>query len=124
MEKQSLKPTGKRVAVAAVDGEEEEEEMKMEAFFALVRNFKEMRDQRRKELMIGCDGEKAAAAEMRKRKMKTVENRSAWIPRFEREDFDEEFQLRGPAKEEAAAAAKKKKKVKNEEDILDLNLSL
>lgn len=131
MEKQSLKPTGKRVAVAAVDGEEkeeEEEEMKMEAFFALVRNFKEMRDQRRKELMIGCDGEKAAAAEMRKRKMKTVENRSAWIPRFEREDFDEEFQVRGPAKEEAAAAAiataKKKKKVKNEEDILDLNLSL
>ena len=121
MEKQSLKPTGKRVAVAAVDGEEEEEEMKMEAFFALVRNFKEMRDQRRKELMIGCDGEKAAAAEMRKRKMKTVENRSAWIPRFEREDFDEEFQVRGPAKEEAAA---KKKKVKNEEDILDLNLSL
>ncbi|XP_023004697.1 protein NIM1-INTERACTING 1 [Cucurbita maxima] len=123
MEKQSLKTTGKRVAAATVDREEEkEEEMKMEAFFDLVRNFKEMRDQRRKELMIVCDGEKAAAAEMRKKKMKTVENRSAWIPRFEREDFDEEFQVRGPAKEEAAAA--KKKKVKNEEDILDLNLSL
>ncbi|CAK9310200.1 unnamed protein product [Citrullus colocynthis] len=128
MENEKLQPPRERIA-------EEEEEVEMERFFALVRNFKEMRDRRRKELMIGEEEE--IAAEKRRKRMKTaeaVENRSTWIPKFEREDFDEEFQVRGPAlilpkpcnlvKEDTGAAMKKKKKVKNGDECLDLNLTL
>lgn len=131
MENEKLQPPRERIAE-----EEEEVEMEMERFFALVRNFKEMRDRRRKELMIG-EEEEEIAAEKRRKRMKTaeaVENRSTWIPKFEREDFDEEFQGRGPAlilpkpcnlvKEDTAAAMKKKKKVKNGDECLDLNLTL
>ncbi|XP_038898983.1 protein NIM1-INTERACTING 1-like [Benincasa hispida] len=137
MENEKLQPAPERIA-------EEEEEEEMEMFFALVRNFKEMRDRRRKELMIG-EEEEIAAEEKRRKRMKSapeaVENRSTWIPKFEREDFDEEFQVRGQGfilpnkpynlvKEDTSAAAastaamKKKKNVKNGDDCLDLNLAL
>uniref|UniRef100_A0A9I9DTN8 Protein NIM1-INTERACTING 1 n=1 Tax=Cucumis melo TaxID=3656 RepID=A0A9I9DTN8_CUCME len=132
MENEKMQPLPERTA------EELLEEEEMERFFALVRSFKEMRDQRWKELNMGEEEEEKRRKRMKAGKM--VENRSTWIPKFEREDFDEEFQalsLPEPCcnldKRDTRAAAttttttaamKNKKRVKNGEVSLDLNLAL
>ncbi|XP_022991628.1 uncharacterized protein LOC111488189 [Cucurbita maxima] len=132
MENQKRQPPRETIA------EEEEEEVEMEKFYALVRNFKEIRDRWRKEVVNG-EGDETAAEKTRKRMKttETVQNQSSWILRFEREDFDEDLQVGGAAvelpkhcclvKEDtpvAAAPLKKEKKVASGVDCLDLNLSL
>ncbi|KGN45045.1 hypothetical protein Csa_015768 [Cucumis sativus] len=139
MENGKLQPSPDTTAEDSLEDEE------MERFFALVRSLKEMRDQRRKELNIGQEEgeEEIAAGEKRRKRMRAaemVENRSTWIPKFEREDFDEEFQALSTlppnpccnlVKRDTTAASttttapmKNKKKVKNGDVSLDLNLAL
>ena len=137
MENQKRQPP--RGTIAEEEEAEAEEEVEMETFYALVRNFKEIRDRCRKEVVNGEGGE--TAAEKTRKRMKTTEtsqNQSSWILRFEREDFDEDLQVGGAAvelpkrcclvKEDTPVAAppsmKKEKKVASGVDCLDLNLSL
>ncbi|KAH7516940.1 hypothetical protein FEM48_Zijuj09G0009000 [Ziziphus jujuba var. spinosa] len=80
-------------------GEDAEEEMKIERFFALIRSFREARNRcRRREELYDQLSEK----EKEKKKMKREDffkledqKQSNWIPSFEREDFTTQVEFLG-----------------------------
>ncbi|TKY61677.1 NIM1-INTERACTING 1 [Spatholobus suberectus] len=106
------------------DDDEVEEEMKMDKFYALLRRFRDARDRRRKEL------EELEKSESKKRKV-GAEQHSVWVPSFEREDFTNDVQFRGPPLRfpapSTSSSPRGTDKRKNEQrlhDSLDLNLAL
>ncbi|KAK8693748.1 hypothetical protein V6N13_071318 [Hibiscus sabdariffa] len=104
------------------NGEDEQEDEKMEQFFALLRNFREARNKRKHELRQRDDEE-----ETKKNKTsKSVDDeRSSWVPKFEWEDFTAEIEFRRPLVVFPTPYGKKDDKKKQEEDDgLDLNLTL
>ncbi|KAL4310459.1 hypothetical protein GQ457_01G051160 [Hibiscus cannabinus] len=89
---------------------QEEEEKKMEQFFALLRNFHEALNRRKEELR-----QQQKDAKIRKKE-------SSWVPAFEWADFNEEIEFQRPA-----PCNDRDGKIKQEErdhDGLDLSLTL
>ncbi|KAK5776304.1 hypothetical protein PVK06_044263 [Gossypium arboreum] len=81
---------------AYVNGEDEEQEdEKMEEFFALIRNFQEARDKRRNELKQMETKTKTMKGENKVRRLNNNEQPS-WVPSFEWADFNEEIEFRKP----------------------------
>lgn len=103
------------------EAEQEEEEAKMEKFFALIRSFREARNYRRKELMNDSQ------VINNKKKMKRVggDDHSSWVPKFEWEDFTKEVEfVRPPLIFPGPCNNKEKDKEEQEDSGLDLKLTL
>ncbi|KAK8711463.1 hypothetical protein V6N13_146745 [Hibiscus sabdariffa] len=109
------------------DDREEQEDEKMEQFFALLRNFREACNKRKHELRQR-DHEEEINKKMKKNKTSKLgpgEEQSSWVPRFEWEDFTAQFEFRRPLIVCPAPYNKKEDKKKLEDDDgLDLNLTL
>lgn len=107
--------------------DEEQEDEKMEEFFALIRNFQEARDRRRNELK-----QKETKTEKRENKVRRLNNNEqpSWVPSFEWADFNGEIEFRKPpiiypAPHNSDDDNKKKQQHDDEEeDGLDLKLTL
>ena len=113
--------TEKRVHVC--NGEDEEQEdQKMEQFFALIRNFQEARNRRKDELRQRDEKIK----NKRQNKIRRLDDeQSSWIPTFEWEDFTEEIEFRRPPIIFPTPYNKKDDNKKQEEDDgLDIKLTL
>ncbi|KAK8588174.1 hypothetical protein V6N13_087120 [Hibiscus sabdariffa] len=117
------------------DDREEQEDEKMEQFFALLRNFREACNKRKHELRQRDHEEEINKKMKMKMKMKKNKNKTSklgpgeeqpsWVPRFEWEDFTAEFEFRRPLIVCPAPYNKKEDKKKQEDDDgLDLNLTL
>ena len=97
-------------------GEDEEEEKKIDQFFALIRSFREARDRRK--------GELNEMEEKRRKKRKKIEDeQSTWVPTFRPEDFNEEIEFRRPPLI-FPCRRREDKKVKDQENDGDVNLNL
>ncbi|KAJ9187919.1 hypothetical protein P3X46_003330 [Hevea brasiliensis] len=111
-------------AMASVynDEDDEQEEQKVEKFFSLIRGFQEARNNRRKDQVL--------EEEERKKKVKRLNDSqpsSSWVPSFEWEDFmTDEIQFRRPLPLVFPRPRNQKedKKQQEEDDGLDLNLTL
>ncbi|CAJ1874138.1 unnamed protein product [Sphenostylis stenocarpa] len=109
-----------------IEAAAEEEEMKMEMFYALLRRFRDARDRRRKEL------EELEKSE--KRRKVGTEQHCGWVPSFEWEDFTNEVEFRGqplcfttPPPSTASPSPRATHKQRNNDQrhhSLDLNLAL
>jgi hypothetical protein len=102
--------------------DEQEEEAKMEKFFALIKSFREARNYRRKELMNDLEKKKN-----NNKKMKRVDGeQSSWVPKFEWEDFTKEVEfIKPPLIFPAPCNEEKDKKDQREDESgLDLKLTL
>ncbi|OMO64071.1 hypothetical protein CCACVL1_22076 [Corchorus capsularis] len=116
-----------RRACNGEDDELEQEDQKMEQFFALIRNFQEARNKRKHELR-----QKEEKAEIKKKqnKMKRADvdhdEQSSWVPTFEWTDFTEEIEFRRPPIIFPSPYNNKQgKKIEAEDDHgLDLKLTL
>lgn len=97
-------------------GEDEDEERKIEQFFALIRGFREAQNKRKNELM--------EMEERRKRKRKMDEEQSSWVPTFRIEDFNEEIEFRRAPIIATAGRRREDQKVEDKEDDGGLNLKL
>ncbi|KAF8043108.1 hypothetical protein BT93_A1452 [Corymbia citriodora subsp. variegata] len=106
------------------DGEEEVEEEKMEKFFALIRSTKDVLQS------VARESRERARMDEAERVRKEA---TAWIPRFQPEDFDDKFLSgsvpgvqAGPSnsKEEEEDDGKAEREKPKEDNHLDLNLSL
>ena len=102
------------------DKQEEEEEAKMEKFFALIRSFREARNYRRKELMNDSQ-----VMNNSKRMKRVGGDHSSWVPKFEWEDFTKEVEfVRPPLIFPSPCNNKEKDKEEREDSGLDLKLTL
>lgn len=110
-----------------VNGEDEAEEEQMEQFFALLRNFRAARN-RRKHVLTQIEQEGIS------KKTKTKKNKiskrgddgeqSSWVPSFVWEDFTAEIEFRRPPIIFPPSYNSKQEEKKQEDDGLDLNLTL
>ncbi|KAE8697160.1 hypothetical protein F3Y22_tig00110630pilonHSYRG00031 [Hibiscus syriacus] len=103
------------------DDRQEQEDEKMEQFFALLRNFREARNKRKQELRQR-DDEEEMSKNMKKNKASNLgdDEQPSWVPRFEWEDFTAEIEFRRPLIVFPTPYNKKQE----EDDGLDLNLTL
>ncbi|KAB1202654.1 Protein NIM1-INTERACTING 1 [Morella rubra] len=102
--------------------DDEEDQVKMEKFYALIRSFREARNYyKRKEL-------NELEKKNKNKKMKRVggdEQPSSWVPKFEREDFTEDVEFRRPPLIFPSPCNKEEnKKAGEDEGDLDLKLTL
>lgn len=98
----------------------EQEDQKMEQFFALIRSFQEARNRRKDELEEKQKKKKV-------RRLNDQEPQSSWVPSFEWEDFTEDIKFRRPPLIFPRPCNDKKildDKKPKEEDGLDLRLTL
>ncbi|XP_022728151.1 protein NIM1-INTERACTING 1-like [Durio zibethinus] len=111
----------KRVHV--YNGEDkEQEDQKMEQFFALIRNFQEARNRRKDAL--GQREEKITNRKLNKIRRLDDEH-SSWVPTFEWADFTKDIEFRRPPIIFPSPNNKKDdKKKQDEDDGLDLKLTL
>ncbi|KAJ9171683.1 hypothetical protein P3X46_015012 [Hevea brasiliensis] len=95
----------------------EHEDQKVEEFFALIRRFQEARNRRKDQELVDKE---------RKKKVRRLnEGQPSWVPSFEWEDFNEEIQFRKlPLIFPCPRNQKEDKKQQEEDDGLNLNLSL
>ncbi|XVF32951.1 hypothetical protein REPUB_Repub17cG0127100 [Reevesia pubescens] len=105
--------------------EEQEDDQKMEQFFALIRNFQEARKRRKNELEQRDDQEISKKKQNNKIR-KLEDEQSSWVPTFEWADFTEEIEFRRPPIIFPTPIYNKKddKKKLEEDDGLDLKLTL
>ncbi|XP_022759657.1 protein NIM1-INTERACTING 1-like [Durio zibethinus] len=114
----------KRSHVCNGEDEEEQEDHKMEQFFALIRNFHEARNRRKDELRQR-DHDVSTKKQNKIRRLN--DEQSSWVPRFEWADFTEEIDFRRPPIIFPSPYNKKDDKKKQrveEDDGLDLKLAL
>ncbi|KAK9265699.1 hypothetical protein L1049_004720 [Liquidambar formosana] len=104
--------------------EDEQEEEKIEKFFALIKSFRDARNRRRSEL-------KELEEEEKKKIRKLDGQRSSWVPSFKWEDFTQDVEFRRlPLIFPTPCNSKKKKDIYNKEEEdedgsgLDLKLAL
>ncbi|KAJ6404054.1 hypothetical protein OIU84_012281 [Salix udensis] len=112
-------------STASSKGElDEQEDQKMEQFFALIRSFHEARSRWKDELAMAEKPRKKKKV----RRSKDEEPQSSWVPSFEWEDFTEDIKFTGPPLIFPSPCNNKKKldgkKPKEEEDDLELRLTL
>ncbi|XWS76696.1 hypothetical protein CRYUN_Cryun01aG0199900 [Craigia yunnanensis] len=102
--------------------DEEQEDQKMEQFFALIRNFQEARNKRKNELR---QREEKINNKKQNKIRRLDDEQSSWVPTFEWSDFTQEIEFRRPSIIFPTSYNKKEDKKKSEEDdVLDLKLSL
>lgn len=132
--------TGKRSEVCnGEEYEEQEDDQKMEQFFAIIRNFREARNRRKDELIRKQreDHDKNKEKNKNKNKQKKMrrlddrhdEQSNTWVPTFEPADFTEQIEFRRPPiifppSPYSKKEDKKQHKQEEEEDGLDLKLTL
>ncbi|XVE77509.1 hypothetical protein DITRI_Ditri13aG0068500 [Diplodiscus trichospermus] len=116
--------TEKRAHVCNGEDEEQDDE-KIEKFFALVRNFQEERNRRKDELRLR-GGEESVKNKRQSKIRRLDDEQSSWVPTFEWSDFTEEIEFRRPPIIFPGPYKKKdeKKKQEEEDDGLDLKLTL
>ncbi|KDP28308.1 hypothetical protein JCGZ_14079 [Jatropha curcas] len=104
------------------NGEDEQEEQKVEEFFALIRSFQEARNRRKDQALLE---EKDRKKKTKLRKL-NAEEQASWVPSFEWEDFNQEIQFRkSPLIYPRPCNNQNEDKKQQEEDGgLDLNLTL
>ncbi|KAF5455448.1 hypothetical protein F2P56_025021 [Juglans regia] len=114
------------------DDDLEDDEQKMEKFYDLIRNIREARDR----FMNGSDATKGIQNKKKNKKAgedhhhQEQTNIQVWTPSFEREDFMEEsrreaqFKTVHAGSSEREAGARKDNDKEEEEERLDLKLSL
>ena len=101
---------------------EEQEDQKMEQFFALIRNFQEACNKRKNELR---QREEKLKNKKQNKIRRLDDEQSSWVPTFEWIDFTEEIEFRKPPIVFPNPHYKKEEKKKPEEDDgLDLKLTL
>ncbi|KAL4603889.1 hypothetical protein ACB092_10G155600 [Castanea dentata] len=105
---------GGREESAAIDEEEE----KINTFFTLVRNIRDTHNQ----LLMRESEEKGKGKG--KEQEKEREMKSAWTPSFKWEDFEEDVQLRNNSVMPPSSSKKEEHCKTEEQEELDLNLSL
>ncbi|KAM7277389.1 hypothetical protein ACFE04_019255 [Oxalis oulophora] len=115
---------------ATADNGEDDE--KIEAFFELIRSFREARNRREEELNYSIEHNTNNNNNNNKKKIRLIGDKldesRQWVPAFQWEDFivddvlDQSRKL--PASSFPGKIEEKKKKKKHEEIELDLNLSL
>ncbi|XVF22028.1 hypothetical protein REPUB_Repub12eG0139100 [Reevesia pubescens] len=111
------------VCINGEDVEDQQEEKKMEQFFALIRNFQEARNRRKNELR---QREEITKKQKKMRRLDDDEQ-SSWVPTFEWADFTQEIEFRRPPIIFPSPCYNKNdhdKNRKEEDDGLDLNLTL
>ncbi|KAK8509764.1 hypothetical protein V6N13_093615 [Hibiscus sabdariffa] len=111
------------------NGENKEEEEKMEQFFALIRNFQEARDRRRDELRQREEITEKKKQQNKARRLNqnnTTNEQSNWVPCFEWADFTEEIEFRRTPIIFPTLYNNKEdnKKQRRDDDGLDLKLTL
>lgn len=111
------------------DDDQDNEEEKMEKFFALVKSIREARDR----LMNGSDHAPKATDDHMTMKRKLEEDRrqqvAVWKPTFQHEDFmEDKAQFKNPAAITLVDSSKRKEEVTDQKEenkeVLDLTLSL
>ncbi|KAJ7977714.1 protein NIM1-INTERACTING 1-like [Quillaja saponaria] len=111
--------------------DDREEEMKMEMFFSLLRNFRQVRDcdRRRKELdeseVKNDNSSHDQNKRMKKSNVEKTTTQSTWVPSFEWEDFSKEVEFKrfsSPCEIDKAKSTKDQQQ--EEDDGLDLKLAL
>ncbi|KAK9282009.1 hypothetical protein L1049_004920 [Liquidambar formosana] len=94
---------------------DEEEEKKIDAFFALIRNIRDAHDQ-----LVGGSNESKAKGNKQEKEMK-----STWIPSFKLEDFKDDAQVvRSTSPMLPSSSGNKEQRKTEKREELDLNLSL
>ncbi|XVF72802.1 hypothetical protein PTKIN_Ptkin12aG0149300 [Pterospermum kingtungense] len=112
-----------------VEEQEDDDEQKMEQFFALIKNFQEARNKRKNELRIQSD-EKINKNKIKQKKIRRLdhelEQSTTWVPTFEWADFTEEVEFRTPPIIFPSPYNNKEDKKQEQEDDggLDLKLTL
>ncbi|KAJ6390335.1 hypothetical protein OIU77_024534 [Salix suchowensis] len=110
-------------STASSKGElDEQEDQKVEQFFALIRSFHEARSRWKDEL-----AEKPRKKKKKVKSSKDEEPQSSWVPSFEWEDFTEDIKFTGPPLIFPSPCNTKKKldgKKPKEDDDLELRLTL
>ncbi|EOX95380.1 hypothetical protein QUC31_005007 [Theobroma cacao] len=114
--------TEKRSHVWNGEDEEQEDDQKMEQFFALIRNFREARNRRKDELRQREEITKKK--KQNKIRKLDIDEQSSWVPTFELADFTEEIEFRRSPIIFPSPYNKKEDKKKQEDDGLDLKLTL
>ena len=105
--------------------EEEEDEVKMEKFFALIRSFREARNYYKRKEMNELEKKKRS-----NKKMKMMcggadmQKPSSWVPKFKPEDFTGEVEFRRPPLVFPSPCNEEKAKKGEAEVVLDLKLAL
>ncbi|XP_002515222.2 protein NIM1-INTERACTING 1 [Ricinus communis] len=105
-------------SVCNADEDDEQEDQKVEEFFALIRRIREARNRRKDEVQ---------EEEKRKNKIRRLnEEHPSWVPSFEWEDFTEEIQFRSrpPVIFPRPCNQKQEKKQPEKDGGLDLKLTL
>jgi hypothetical protein len=112
--------------VRVIGKDEQEEEVKMEKFFALIRSFREARNYYRRKDLNELEKKRKS-----NKKMKMMgggdhqqQQSSCWVPKFEKEDFTNEVEFRRPPLVFPAPCSKENAKKGEGEDGLDLKLTL
>nr|DAD38385.1 TPA_asm: hypothetical protein HUJ06_009026 [Nelumbo nucifera] len=113
--------SNKRVRDQEIQEEEDEEEQKVERFFALIRSFRDACDRRRLEI-----NESSYSPPGKRTKLMDVqEKKSGWVPKFEMVDFEEEIKFTRPLIQLLPPRYKQEEKKKEDgEGTLDLKLTL
>ncbi|XP_059440065.1 protein NIM1-INTERACTING 1-like [Corylus avellana] len=105
--------------------EEDEEEAKMEKFFALIRSFREARNYYKRKEMNELEKKKRSNKKMKMMcSGDDLQKSSCWVPKFEQEDFTREVEFRRPPLVFPSPCNKEKAKKGEAEVGLDLKLAL
>ncbi|CAA3009985.1 NIM1-INTERACTING 1-like [Olea europaea subsp. europaea] len=116
----------KRTAERNVGEDEEDDEKKMEEFFALIRNFKDVRNQLKDQTEKGNNKRKRKSDSDSDHHRKSV---AAWVPAFQWEDFTTEVEFRRPSYVLPSPCNNRNEIIKKDDDVtgssgLDLKLAL
>ncbi|XVE73499.1 hypothetical protein DITRI_Ditri11bG0122900 [Diplodiscus trichospermus] len=105
--------------------DEEQEDQKMEQFFALIRNFQEARNRIKNELRQREEIKKKKMKKQNKIRRLDHEEQSSWVPTFEWADFTEDIEFRRPPIIfPTPYNENEEKKMQEEDGGLDLKLTL
>lgn len=119
-----------KVSRSGEDAKEQDEDMKMEKFFALMRRFGEARKRLRKEFMeddIDCQGLNKKMMIWKRSTADDQRRSSTWVPSFQRDDFTTEIDFIAPPlilPNPCNHSKEPNKQVLEEDTDLDLKLKL
>lgn len=104
--------------------EKEDEEERIDKFYALIRNFREERNRLRNELIISNNHDQLEMIR-KKNKRKYCNESSSWTPTFELEDFKQDYFIKKPLQIfPPPPPPRKKQEEDRDENGLDLKLTL
>ncbi|KAG6644910.1 hypothetical protein I3843_08G082500 [Carya illinoinensis] len=108
--------------------EEEEDDVKMEKFYELIRSFREARNYYKRKESTEWEIKKNKNKKMKRIEGEEQSSCNYWVPKFEQEDFDKEVEFRKPDHPLAPLVyprqCNKDKEMKEGEEDGDLDLRL